>query len=118
MRVLPLLILAPLSVSLLGACASTGGVFSSAEVAQCEKALAVLIRTGPNKAKFRLDADAEAQRTIDGRKVTDVTLTYIQNNTRKLASCYYRSGSKTAVGYVFEGRRLSDAATAAVNRQL
>ncbi len=118
MRVLPLLILAPLSASLLGACASTGGVFSSAEVAQCEKALAVLIRTGPNKAKFSLDDSAEAKRTIDGRRVTDVTVTYIQNNTRKLASCFYRRGTKAAVGYVFEGRRLSDAATAAVNRQL
>ena len=118
MRVPPLMILASLSASLLGACASTGGVFSSDEVAQCEKALGVLIRIGPNKAKFRVDAEAEAQRTIDGRKVKDVTLTYIQNNTRKLASCYYRSGSKTAVGYVFEGRRLSDADTAAVNRQL
>ena len=118
MRVLPLLILAPLSASLLGACASTGGVFSSAEVAQCEKALAVLIRTGPNKAKFSLDDSAEAKRTIDGRRVTDVTVTYIQNNTRKLASCFYRRGTKAAVGYVFEGRRLSDAATAAVNREL
>ena len=55
MRVPPLMILASLSASLLGACASTGGVFSSDEVAQCEKALGVLIRTGPNKAKFRVD---------------------------------------------------------------
>lgn len=118
MRILPLFLVAPLSASLLGACASTGGVFSSAEVAQCEQALAVLIRTGPNKAKFNVDDDAEAQRTIDGRKVTDVTLTYIQNNTRKLASCFYPRGAKIAVGYVFEGERLSDAKTAAVNRQL
>ena len=118
MRVLRLPILASLFASLLGACASTGGVFSSAEAERCEKALAVLIRTGPNKAKFKVDAEAEAQRTIDGRKVIDVTVTYIQNNTRKLASCYYRSGSKAAAGYVFEGRRLSDADTAAVNRQL
>lgn len=118
MRILPLLILAPLSATLLGACASTGGVFSSDEVAQCEKALAVLVRTGPNTAKFSVDDSAEAARTIDGQKVTDVTLTYIQNNTRKLASCFYPRGRKIAVGYVFEGQRLSDAATAAVNRQL
>lgn len=118
MRVLPLTIVAPLSASLLGACASTGGVFSSEEVAQCEKALAVLVRTGPNKAKFSLDDSAEAERTIDGRRVTGVTVTYIQNNTRKLASCYYKRGTKAAVGYVFEGERLSDADTAAINRQL
>ncbi|MDE0147214.1 MAG: hypothetical protein OYG32_07965 [Rhodospirillaceae bacterium] len=118
MRILPLPILAPLSAMLLGACASTGGVFSSAEVAQCEKALAVLVRTGPNTAKYSVDDSAEAARTVDGQKVTDVTLTYIQNNTRKLASCFYPRGRKVAVGYVFEGQRLSDAATAAVNRQL
>ena len=117
MRFLPLFLLAPLGASLLGACASTG-VFSSAEVDRCEKAVAVLIRTGPNKAKFSIDASAEAQRKIDGQQVADVTLTYIQNNTRKLASCFYKRGTKVAVGYVFEGRRLTDADTAAVNRQL
>ena len=117
MRVLPLLLLAPLAATLLGACASTG-VFSSAEVDRCEKALAVLIRTGPNKAKFSIDASAEAKRKIDGQQVTDVTLTYIQNNTRKLASCFYGRGTKVAVGYVFEGRRLTDADTADVNRGL
>ena len=72
-----------------------------------KKALAVLIRTGPNKAKFSIDASAEAQRKIDGQQVADVTLTYIQNNTRKLASCFYKRGTKVAVGYVFEGRRLN-----------
>ena len=85
---------------------------------RCEKALAVLIRTGPNKAKFSIDASAEAKRKIDGQQVTDVTLTYIQNNTRKLASCFYGRGTKVAVGYVFEGRRLTDADTADVNRGL
>ena len=114
MRVFPL----PILATLLGACASTGGVFSSAEVAQCERALAVLIRTGPNGAKFSVDDSAEAARTIDGRKVTDVTLTYIQSNTRKLASCFYRPGAKAAVGYVFEGRRLSVDETAAINGKL
>lgn len=117
MRVSQLLLLAPFGATLLGAC-STSGVFSSAEVEQCEKALAVLIRTSPSKAKFSIDASAEAQRTIDGQRVTDVTLTYIQNNTRKLASCFYKRGTKVAVGYVFEGRRLTDADTAAVSRQL
>ena len=117
MRVLPLLLLAPLGATLLGACASTG-VFSSEEVDRCEKALAVMIRTGPNKARFSVDDTAEAKRTIDGQRVTDVTVTYIQNNTRKLASCFYRPGAKAAVGYVFEGQRLSDADTAAVDRQL
>ena len=118
MRVFPLMIVVPLSASLLGACASTGSVFSSAEVAQCERALAVWIRTGPNKAKYSVDDSAEAQRTIDGQRVTGVTVTYIQNNTRKLASCYYKRGTKAAIGYVFEGERLSDADTAAINRQL
>ena len=117
MRVLPLLILAPLGASLLGAC-STSGVFSSAEVAQCEEALAVLIRTGRNKAKFKVDESAEAKRTIDGQQVTDVTLTYIQDNTRKLANCFYKRGTKVAVGYVIEGRRLTGADAAAINRQL
>ena len=117
MRVLPFLLLAPFGASMLGACAATG-MFSSKEAAQCEKALAVLIRTGPNKTRYSVDDTAEAKRTIDGRPVTDVTVTYIQNNTRKLASCFYRRGTTVAVGYVFEGERLSDADTAAIDRQL
>ena len=117
MRVLQFLLLAALGAALLGGCASTG-VFSSREVAQCEKAVEVLIRTGPNKAKFSVDDSAEAKRTIDGQRVVDVTVTYIQNNTRKLASCFYKRGTKAAIGYVFVGERLSDADTAAINRQL
>ena len=116
MRILPLLLLVPLGASLLGACATS--VFSSEAQKRCEKALAVLIRTGPNKGKFSVDDAAEAPRTVDGQRVADVTLTYIQNNTRKLVSCFYRPGATAALAYVFEGRRLSDAETAAVNRRL
>ena len=116
MRIPPLLVLAPFGAALLGACST--GIFSTAEEESCEKALEVLVEGGPDKSRFEVGDAAQGQRTLGGRRVTGVTLTYIQSNTRKLVSCYFKPGTTVAAGYVFEGRRLTDAATAAVNRRL
>lgn len=104
-----------LGAVLVTACTS---VFSSAEADHCEKALKVLVDLSRTKDEFKVDNTAQAPRTIDGVRVTDVTLTYIQNNTRKLVSCYYRPNTAIAVGYTFDGERLSDEDTAAVNRRI
>jgi len=111
---LPLMIL-PLGVAALGACST---VFSTKEQDHCEKALKVLIETSRTRDSWKVDNKAQAPRQIDGQRVTDVTLTYIQNNTRKLVSCYYRPGTTIAVGYTFEGQRLSSEDTTAVNRRI
>ena len=115
MRLISSLIVLPLSVGVLGACST---VFSTKEQDHCEKALKVLIDTSRTRDKWTVDNKAQSPRTIDGQRVTDVTLTYIQNNTRKLVSCYYRPGTTIAVGYTFEGQRITDEDTAAVNRRI
>lgn len=115
MRFLSLFLVLPLSVPVLGACST---FFSSKEADHCEKALKVLIQTSRTRDAYKVDNTAQAPRVIAGTRVTDVTLTYIQSNTRKLVSCYYRPGTTIAVGYVFEGQRLTDADTAAVNRRI
>ncbi|MCY4237509.1 MAG: hypothetical protein OXC93_04035 [Rhodospirillaceae bacterium] len=102
-------------VAVLGACST---VFSTKEQDHCEKALKVLIDTSQTRDRWSVDKKAQASREINGRRVNDVTLTYIQNNTRKLFSCYYRPGTTMAVGYIFEGQRLTNEDTAAVNRRI
>ena len=98
--------------------ASCSSVFSSDQANHCEKALKVLVDTSRTRDAFKVDNKAQAPRAIDGAQVIDVTLTYIQNNTRKLVSCYYRPKTAIAVGYVFEGQRLTNEDTAAVNRRI
>jgi len=104
-----------LGASLVSSCST---VFSSKEADHCEKALKVLVETSRTRDPFKVDNTAQSPREIEGVRVTDVTLTYIQNNTRKLVSCYYKPKTTIAVGYTFEGQRISDADTAAVNRRI
>lgn len=98
--------------------ASCSSVFSSDQANHCEKALKVLIDTSRTRDPFKVDNTAQSPRVVDGAQVIDVTLTYIQNNTRKLVSCYYRPKTTLAIGYVFDGQRLTAEDTAAVNRRV
>ena len=131
MRVLPLHLLGLLGASAVGACSVVES--PSAALDKCEKALAVLIRTGPNSAEYSIDRESRALASFDlavrrigliaktrasRQRARPVFLAYHQNNTQKLATCFYKPGVSLAIGYEFEGRRLSDAETAAINRQL
>lgn len=76
----------------------------SGEERYCRAALAELTKNG---ARARVDNASTNPRTIDGRRVAAVTITYDQGPTRRLMTCFFHAGAIRPMAINYLGRPLS-----------
>jgi hypothetical protein len=76
----------------------------SGEERYCRAALAELTRNGPGA---RVENASTNPRTIDGRRVAAVTLTYDQGPTKRLMTCFFHAGAVRPMAINYLGRPLS-----------